>query len=69
MHVLVCMCERELVNCFTGCAECGVMLARILDSVPEHYTLRKAPLQLQIQLTSLKSHWQLRACDRLEKVE
>lgn len=28
----------ELVNCFVGCLERGIMLARILDSVPEQYT-------------------------------
>lgn len=39
-----CACVSELVNCFTGCVVCGIMLVRILDSVPEHFILRKAPL-------------------------
>ena len=45
-------CASELVNRFVGCSACGIMLARILDSVPEHSTLKKAALQLQIQLVS-----------------
>lgn len=27
----------ELVNCFTGYVACGIILVRILDSVPEHF--------------------------------
>lgn len=50
-----CACVSELVNCFTGCVECGVMLARVLDSVSEHFRLRKGLLQLQIQHISEES--------------
>lgn len=52
MPVCECECVSELVNCFVGCWECGIMLARILDSVPEHFTLKKPVLHLQIQLIS-----------------
>lgn len=39
-----CACVSELVNCFTGCVACGIMLIRILGSVPEHFILRKSSL-------------------------
>lgn len=45
------MCISEPVNCFIGCLEHGIMLAWILDSVPEHYRVKKADPQPQIQLT------------------
>lgn len=41
-----CECASELVSRFVGCSACGIMLARILDSVPEHSTLKKAAPQL-----------------------
>lgn len=47
-----CECVSELVNCLVGCGECGIPLAGILDSVPEHFTLKKATAQPQIQLIS-----------------
>lgn len=48
----VCECVSELVNCLVGCGKCGIPLAGILDSVPEHFTLKKATVQPQIQLIS-----------------
>lgn len=43
-----CECVSELVHFFEG-LECGITLARILDWVPGHVTLKQA-LQLQTQL-------------------
>lgn len=39
------MCVSWLI---VSCLEYGVMLARILDSVPEHFILRMAALELQV---------------------
>lgn len=46
------MYVSELVHGFTGGLEDGIMLARILESVPTHFTLKQTPLQLQTQLRS-----------------
>lgn len=53
--VPACECERvsEPVHCFPGGLEDGILLARIPDSVPEHFTAKQAPPQLQTQLRSL----------------